>query len=224
MKQVQPVYVMISRTGTAMGGLIRIFTRYGYNHVSVSMDGSFQEWFSFARYVRNVPLAGGYIRETARRLCAVEGPVPVKIYRVELPQEHSSHLAFLFAQAGQSGLIYNTFSAMMTPLGRGITIPGAYTCLGFACAVLGHKCATIRELDRVLSGKLVFQGDLKELIRAEMQEDPYFAERTFWGCTWDTVGHFGRLLHRWARGTGLNDPVAQYTAAVASSDQPFCSG
>ena len=56
------LYVMLTQTGTWMGKLICLFTHYEFNHVSVSLDPTFRNWVSFARYVRGVPLAGGFVR------------------------------------------------------------------------------------------------------------------------------------------------------------------
>ena len=56
------LYIMLSRTDTGMGRLIRFFTRYDYNHVSLSLDPRLHSWVSFARYAVDVPLAGGFVR------------------------------------------------------------------------------------------------------------------------------------------------------------------
>lgn len=207
MEQTKPLFVMLSKTGTRMGRTIRAFTRYGYNHVSLTLDPSFQSWVSFARYVRDIPLAGGFVKETAVRFRSTNGPMPVKIYRIDVPKVMYERLEELFSKAGTGDrrFIYNTYSA----LGLHLTIPGAYTCLDFANAVLGKKCRSIRELDQVCAPKLVYMGDLKPLLDAAEETDSYLADHSLYQTTRDTLSHFIRLTYRALRPGRYSDPVAE---------------
>ena len=67
MEEFKYLYIMLSRTGTGMGKVIRAFTRNEYNHVSLPLDSSFKRFVSFARYRQDVPLAGGFVAETPQR-------------------------------------------------------------------------------------------------------------------------------------------------------------
>ena len=42
MAETKSLYVMISRTDTGVGKLIRRLSRYPYNHVSLSLDPTFK--------------------------------------------------------------------------------------------------------------------------------------------------------------------------------------
>lgn len=204
------LYLMISRTDTGIGKVIRLFTRYEYNHVSLTLDSEFHRWVSFARYVQGVPLAGGFVEESAERFRAMEGPVYVRIYRLELTPERYARLESLFAQAGDpnNGLIYNTFGFLATAFGKRLHIPGAYTCLEFAGTVLERDFGAIRALDRALSPHLIYEGDLKALLAGEpVWDDPYFTRRGLTGGALDTIGHFKKLLVRTVRPGSYRDPV-----------------
>lgn len=207
-----PLYVMLSRTGTGMGRLIRLFTRYQYNHVSLSLDPELRQFVSFARYVENVPLAGGFVEEPAERLLSVPGSVPVRIFQVEITPSQAAELEALFALAGQkdSGLIYNTFSALLTPLGLRLRVPGAYTCLEFAAAILGQPFPNLQALEAHLAMAEFFRGDLRERVTANGREGDYFCRRSFLGGTADTFRHFLRLSGRALRLTHCPDPICQY--------------
>lgn len=203
------LYIMLSRTDTGMGRLIRFFTRYDYNHVSLSLDPQLRSWVSFARYAVDVPLAGGFVREPAERFHLRGQAVPVRVFRVDLPGERYDKLPALFSLAGnrESGLIYNSLSALCSVFGGHWDIPGAYTCLDFACAVLGRRYSTIRALDRALEPKLYFAGDLRDVAPDNgSREDPYFRPRGFSQGIRDTLGHFRRLLSR-AVHPGAPDPL-----------------
>lgn len=193
------LYILLSRTDTGMGRLIRFFTRYDYNHVSLSLDPAFREWVSFARYRIDTPLAGGFVREPAERFFAAGDRVPVKIFQVALTPEQAEKLQTLFALAGKkdSGLIYNTFSALGSVSGHSCPLPGAYTCLDLACAVLEASHSSIRSLDQSLTPHLIFSGELGAVVSdSGDRSGAYFTRRGLFLGTGDTLRHFWQLFLR----------------------------
>lgn len=208
----KPLYLMLSRTGTGMGSVIRLFTRYEYNHVSLSLDPELRQFVSFARYVENVPLAGGFVEEPVERLLSVPGPLPVRVFRIDISEEKARRLEKLFALAGRrdTGLIYNTASALLTPLGLRLAVPGAYTCLEFASAVLERRFRSLKALEQYLAPREILRGDLREISAdSGRREGDYFRRRSFWGGTWDTGAHFARLAGRTLRLTHCPDPIGK---------------
>lgn len=208
----RPLYLMLSRTGTGMGAVIRLFTRYEYNHVSLSLDPELRQFVSFARYVENVPLAGGFVEEPAERLLSNPGPLPVRIFRVDISDEKAAQLEDLFALAGHrdTGLIYNTLSALLTPMGLRLPIPGAYTCLEFASRVLERRFRSLKALERYLAPMEIRSGDLREIIPdSGCREGDYFCHRGIFGGTRDTAAHFMRLFGRTLRLSHCPDPIGK---------------
>lgn len=204
------LYVMLTQTGTGMGRLIRLFTHYAFNHVSVSLDPTFRNWVSFARYVRGVPLAGGFVRETPQRLLSAEGSLPVRIFRVELSDEQYQEAARLITNAEQQApqLIYNTLDALATVIGCRFPLPDTYTCLGFTELLLGRQYTTIRVLNEDLQDCMVYEGNLKDLLGSEAPgDDPYFTRRGILGGTRDTLVHFARLIGRFFHRSRYEDPL-----------------
>ena len=202
MDKTESLYLMISRTEGGMGRLIRCFTRYDFNHVSLTLDPSFSSWVSFARYRCNMPLYGGYINEPAERLLFRGGDIPVRVFRIAITSERHRQLERLFSSAGDpdSGMIYNHFDALATTVGRSVRINGAYTCLGFACQVLERRYRNIRELDDRLSDCLVYSGSLGELVQdSGCREDEYFAPMRILHGTWVTLRNLARLSYRAVR-------------------------
>ncbi len=206
------LYIMLSRSPSCMGRFIRFFTPGDYNHVSLSVDDTLTEFVSFARYVQDVPLAGGYIREPAERLLAACKPLPVRIFRLPITQKDAQALEQLFGLAGNAsaGLIYNSAGALLSALHIPCPIPGAYTCLDFAKLLLGVSCSNIRALEAILSPWEFFCGDYRELVMPVHCSGPFFARRGFLcGCS-DTLSHFGRLLLRILRLQRIRDPLPEY--------------
>ena len=208
----RPLYLMISRTNTGIGRIIRTVSRYPYNHVSLSLDPDLKHWVSFARYVQDIPLYGGFIAETPERYLAGSEDIQVRIFRLEIEESRAQKLEVLFSHAGDQdyGLIYNTYDAIAGALGRRRPIPNAYTCLSFACAVLDLPCRSIQELDRTLTPWLHYHGSLSGLVvDSGRREDAYFASLGLLRGSWNTAKHFARLSGRVIR-RNQSDLICKY--------------
>ena len=57
------IYIILSNTPTLISRIIRFYTRCPYNHVSISLDRSIQEMYSFGRKIMRFPLVGGFVKE-----------------------------------------------------------------------------------------------------------------------------------------------------------------
>lgn len=177
MAKTKDLYVMISRTETGIAKFIRTLTQYPYNHVSLTMDPTLRTWYSFARYHKDAPFYSGFIREPVERFLAETGDANVRIFRLEIPVERAKRIEQLFLQAGrpETRLIYNYFDAAAAALRLKIAIGGAYTCLSFACAILGRQYRQISDLDQALTPNLFYVGGLNALTPdSGNRDDPYF--------------------------------------------------
>lgn len=176
------LYVMISQTDTGMARFIRTFSRYPYNHVSMTLDPQMRMWYSFARYHQDAPFYSGFIKEPVERFYDNTGDANVRIFRVPITQEKALRVEQLFLQAGrkETRLIYNYFDAAVSVLGLKIAIAGAYTCLSFACAVLGRQYRHIEDLNNALEPHLHYEGSLCALVPdSGCREDAYFSRIGF---------------------------------------------
>lgn len=61
------VYVVVSHSGSVISRLIRAFTKDEYSHVSVALDGDLSRMYSFSRLHTQVPIPGGFVRESRER-------------------------------------------------------------------------------------------------------------------------------------------------------------
>ena len=211
------LYVMLSRTDTGMGRMIRRFTKGQYNHVSLGLDSSLGAFVSFARYRKDVALAGGYVTEPAARILASGAAVPVKVFRLALPEGADEQLIHLFQLAGDrsTGLIYNSLGALFTTWGLPCPVPGAYTCLDFAGVILGQAFPSLQALEAELEPWLIYDGDYRGLVPHKIStEDPFFEHRGVLRGIGDTAAHFGRLLLRLLRLQKVSDPLKFYDGKV----------
>lgn len=58
------LYLVLSQTGTLPSRFFKCLTQAPYNHVSISLDASLAELYSFARRTPNNPLNAGFIQES----------------------------------------------------------------------------------------------------------------------------------------------------------------
>ena len=210
MEQPRHLYVMLSRTGTGMGKVIRLFTRSEYNHVSLTLDGSLGSFVSFARYVEDVALAGGFVKESAERFLSGGQPVPVRIFQVDISPARYEQLNTIFSLAGkqEAGLIYNSLGALLSTWHLRFHIPGSYTCLEFASAILQQSFRSLQELEHHLKSYEIYHGDLWDMdTDSGDRSDPYFTHRGFFRGAADTAVHFIRLAGKLLRICRCNDPI-----------------
>jgi hypothetical protein len=206
------LYIILSRTTTGAGKLIRRFTRSYYNHVSMTLNEDLSDIVSFARFNIDTPMHAGYVAEPVERFLYAGGPVPIRVFRVEIPDEKSQRLKAFFLRAGdrELGLLYNYFGALMTMFRIRCRIPGAYTCLSFATTVLGKPYRTFQELEQDLTPFEIFHGDFEERYQdSGDRSDHYFIPRGFFRGTWDSVVHMSRLVARSTRLRKFDDPVSK---------------
>lgn len=63
----EPVFVMLTHTGTILSDLIKRFTKVPYSHASISFDSSMNQMYSMGRkYVSN-PIVGVFVKEDIKR-------------------------------------------------------------------------------------------------------------------------------------------------------------
>lgn len=193
------LFILVSQTQTGIARIIRRVSGYPYNHVSVTLDPGLERWYSFARYVQDAPFYAGLVSESTRRLCAPEGDILVRAYRIEIPEQMAARLEGLLALADDpgSGLIYNHFDAVAGIFGFRMHLPRCYTCLSFACEILGRQYLTIRELCDDLASQLIYEGPLSRLTQVTQEaEEAYFDSEGLISGTAKSAVQLGRLTFR----------------------------
>jgi len=82
------IYVVISRTPTFTGKMVRKLLKAKYNHASISLDENLSQMYSFCRFSISNPLVGGIVRESAFTLTiGLDRDVPIKVYRIPVTME-----------------------------------------------------------------------------------------------------------------------------------------
>lgn len=205
------LYIMISKTDTGVGFMIRTLSGYPYNHVALTLDPSLRNWVSFGRFRHDAPIYAGFITESVERYLAKGYDIQVRIFRLPISEEKYRQLQQLFTYANQpdNGLIYNSFDAMAAVFRKKVKVPGAYTCLSFTCAVLQKRYITIEALDEDLQPYLIYEGALSALLPdSGSRTDRYFADLGLAHGTWVGIKQLVELSSRSVLHRG-NDVVTQ---------------
>lgn len=196
------IYIILLSTNSKMGSLIRLVTRYKYNHVAISLSEDLSNMYSFARYQDNAALVGGFIHEKTSRY--VYSPPYIKIFKLQVAEESFETIERKIKEMEGSinKYIYNTYSAILFPIKRNIKIKDAYTCFEFAQYILSDVnldiFKSIKELDQKLNDLLVFEGKLDTFIKLEEDKnDEYFQKIKFRKVAVATVNHFAELSKRY---------------------------
>lgn len=199
------LYVVFSRTGTLMGKAIRFFTKNTYNHVSISLDDSLLQLYSFARIHRCSPFVGGFVTETPSRYLCEKNPAQIKVCRYTMEDEKYNRLVSLisFMQRHQKIYIYNSFGALSSVFGRSIKLPKTYTCLEFSADALKiDRIKNIKQLENLLKDDIIYCGSYFQYLYNHGISpvvdfgDEYFDQYGKLRICQDTMEHFFRLLKR----------------------------
>ena len=178
------LYLVFSSTQNRMGRMIRGITKFEYNHVSVSVDGM-KNLYSFARYYRDTPLSGGFVRESRARFLCEKHPAKVAICAIEVTDEqYAKATEFIEKFSDESrDYIYNLVSAAVSPIHIRIPISRAYTCVEFAAKLLtevgvlsyrdARKFFNVRRLYEIFADKRVYEGEFDVGLTAAVSHENY---------------------------------------------------
>lgn len=178
------IHLVFSSTQNKMGRAIRGITKFEYNHVSVSVDGM-KTLYSFARYYRDTPLSGGFVRESRARYLCEKHPAKVAICEIDVTDaQHVKATEFIEKfSANDNYYIYNLASAAVSPIHIRIPISRAYTCVEFAAKLLtevgilsyrdARKFFNVRRLYEIFTDKIVYEGEFDVGLTAAISNENY---------------------------------------------------
>ena len=164
------IYVVFSSTDCKIGKLIRVVTRFEYNHTSLCTDPELKTMYSFARYRKNAPFYGGFVKESCKRYFQNGRIAGIKVYRLPISSQRFEELEHCLDNMGENKdeYIYNLISAMCAPLNKRVKGKDSYTCVEFAVYMLSKyfdelyidpdKYWSIEELQAELDKYLWYEG------------------------------------------------------------------
>jgi hypothetical protein len=161
------VYVVLSRTNTQVGRIIRFFTGNQLNHASICFDEDLKEFYSFGRLTKSPTLVGGFIVENPNRYLANHQDVRIKAFKMSLsPKDYKAVCQrFLDCKNHRSESLYNYFSALYSFFGKQLEVDNSYTCFEFVMYVLGLKgIYSLVDFERINGEKLIYDGSYRNYL------------------------------------------------------------
>lgn len=184
------IYVVISKTATKFGYVLRKVGKVRYNHASVALDAELNEWYSFARKQYQTVLLGGCVLENMERYTLRKtSDVQVVIFRIPVTVEQYCMLRnTVYDIKNDEEYMYNLLSVLTWPLTKGFSTYKAYSCIEFTMTMLGKIGFSLDkpmyrytpdELLGLLSEYAFFQGNLLDYKAVTKTDDTFFQPMTF---------------------------------------------
>lgn len=166
------IYIVFSSTPYRIGKLIRRATGEEYNHVSIALDERLTRMYSFARRYYRTPFLGGFVKESLSRYHVNGEATHIRMCRLEVTDKQYSALEHKLEEmyARREHYLYNHLSAITALFRKTVKLRDAYTCVEFAVPMLQSfgiavepaKYYTVGDLEKLLSGNVIYTGPIFE--------------------------------------------------------------
>lgn len=137
-KNMYPVYVLLTYTGTAMSKIIKFVTKEPYSHISISFDTSMQELYSFGRktYDDDMKFIKESIKEGIMKDTAADGRYSLYVMFVTKEEHEMMRKKLDEFIAMSDKLKYSLKGLFNFILGRETTDDGEYFCSQFVAEII----------------------------------------------------------------------------------------
>ncbi|HEY8804922.1 MAG TPA: hypothetical protein VIM42_07440 [Clostridium sp.] len=207
------IYVVISRTSTFTGKMIRKFLKEKYNHASISLDKNLSNMYSFSRLSVSNPLIGGIVRESAFTLnIGFEEDVPINIYRIPITTiKYELISKFIYdVYNDEEVYYYNFLQAIGIISNKKHAIYKTYICTEFVMEALRQAGVKLTSLESykitptdicgIMEQFIFYSGNLddypfKEKIKTKGDEI-FFCKTGFFYEGLHTLRHFWMVISR----------------------------
>ncbi len=207
------IYVVVSRTPTSTGKMIRKFLKGKYNHASISLDENLSQMYSFCRLSISNPLVGGIVRESVFTLTiGHEENVPINVYRIPVTVEQYELISkFIYDVYNDAEVYYYNFlQAIGLISNKKHAIYKTYICSEFVMEALrqgGIQLTSLEsyritptDISEIMGQYVYYSGNLSNYPfkqKIKTKEDERFFHKT--GILYEgvhTLRHFWKVMSR----------------------------
>jgi len=207
------IYIVISRTPTFTGKMVRKLLKAKYNHASISLDENLSQMYSFSRFSISNPLVGGIVRESAFTLTlGFDDDVPIKIYRIPVTIGKYQLISEFIHDIYNDGEVYyyNFLQAIGIISNKKHAVYKTYICSEFVIEALlqgGIQLTSLKpyqitptDICSLIEKNICYSGNLKDYPfrqKAKTKDDELFFCKT--GIFYEgihTFRHFWRVMSR----------------------------
>ena len=207
------VYVIVSRTPTSTGKIIRRVLKEKYNHASISLNENLSEMYSFSRLSVSNPLVGGIVRESSFTLTiGLFEDVPIMVYRIPVTVINYELISkFIYDIYNDSEVYYYNFlQAIGLIYNKKHAVYKTYICTEFVMDALSKGEVVFTSIEsykvtptdicELMDQFIFYSGNLKDYPfkqKIKTKEDElFFCKTGFLYEVLRTFRHFWRVIAR----------------------------
>ncbi|MBU3182032.1 hypothetical protein [Clostridium psychrophilum] len=207
------IYIVISRTSTFTGKMIRKFLKEKYNHASISLDKNLTSMYSFSRLAISNPLVGGIVHESSFTLTIGHtGDVPIVVYRIPVTDVKYKLISkFVYDTYNDAEVYYYNFiQAIGLVFNKKHAVYKTYICTEFVMEALRQgevnftslESYKIKPIDicEIMKDYIFYLGNLNDYpyrYETKTKDDELFFRKTgFIYEGWHTIKHFYMVVSR----------------------------
>lgn len=164
---------MLTDTGTWFSRMIKLYTRFPYNHASIALDQELNDLYSFGRKVYHNPFSGGFVKETVDKgVFFHQKETKCVLYKLTINEDQYNHILKAIQQFENGHYRYNLMGIFAIAINMELKRDNAFTCSQFVATVLatsgynflGKSPALMRPDDfiHIPSLELIYEGKLHE--------------------------------------------------------------
>ncbi len=199
------IYVMISRTGTGFGKMLRKCGGLKYNHTAITLDEDFEHIYAYARPKHRGLFLAGLVRESLDRYVMKENcDVPIAVFKFDVSEEEYKAVdEYIKKNLGNPEYLYNTYSVITQPIFHGFSVSKAFSCIEFVSYILiklGYldgKACKYKPDDylELFADRLVYEGDIRGKV-SYVPENPTYYDKLTCREFFLSIKTFSRLTGR----------------------------
>jgi hypothetical protein len=207
------IYVVISRTPTFTGKMVRKVLKAKYNHASISLDENLSQMYSFCRFSISNPLVGGIVKESAFTLTVgLHDDVPIKVYRIPIAFEKYKLISGFIEDTYNDAEVYyyNLLQAIGIISNKKHAIYKTYICSEFVIEALmegGINLTSIEpyqitptDICEIMGNFIFYSGNLNDYpFRQKIKtkgDELFFCKTGIFYEGINTLRHFWKVMSR----------------------------
>lgn len=135
----KPIYILLTDTGTWFSKMIKLYTRFPYNHASIALDEGLKDLYSFGRKVYRNPFSGGFVKERMDQgVFFHQKETKCVLYKLTVNEEQYSQILRIIYQfeSFSANYKYNLLGIFAIAINMRLKRDNAYTCSQFVATVL----------------------------------------------------------------------------------------
>ncbi|MEQ2526892.1 hypothetical protein WMO40_09275 [Bacillaceae bacterium CLA-AA-H227] len=180
------VYILLTDTGTWFSKMIKLYTRFPYNHVSIALDEELNDIYSFGRKVYNNPFSAGFVKERMDQgVFFHRKETRCVLYKLTVNEEQYTRLLKIIYQfeSFSANYRYNLMGIFAIAMNMKLERDNAFTCSQFVATVLKKsglhlmkKCPELIRPDDFVDIpilELIYEGKLHEYPAFEQETNTF---------------------------------------------------